>query len=236
VEEEDECVDSGSTHVFVRHVNNWTHQAKLLAPEGRDEDEFGGSLGIYKDTVVVGSRYSHTSDTKSGSAHVFVREGDTWTHQIKFGALKKEKKHSDGYAVGIFEDTVILGAHTHEGHSGVAHIYVRNEANWTRQAKLKVEAPDGEKSLFGISVGIYEDYAIVGAHKENGIFDESGSAYVFARDEGTWKHHAKLSSPFQDPDHPSFNNNYVWFGRCVRVHNGTFVVGSKKGEVFVFSG
>ncbi|EJK63406.1 hypothetical protein THAOC_15933, partial [Thalassiosira oceanica] len=49
--------DSGSAHVFVRigEDSEWTHQAKLLAPDAAAGDEFGNSVAIYGDTIVVGA-------------------------------------------------------------------------------------------------------------------------------------------------------------------------------------
>ena len=35
---------SGSVHLFVRNNGVWTHQAKLLAPDGSAGDHFGWSV------------------------------------------------------------------------------------------------------------------------------------------------------------------------------------------------
>ncbi|EJK62329.1 hypothetical protein THAOC_17063, partial [Thalassiosira oceanica] len=75
--------DSGSAHVFVQSGEEWTHQAKLLAPDGAADDYFGDSVAIYGDTIVVGAHKDDENEADSGSAHVFVRSGEDWTHQAK---------------------------------------------------------------------------------------------------------------------------------------------------------
>ncbi|EJK60745.1 hypothetical protein THAOC_18849, partial [Thalassiosira oceanica] len=71
----------GSAHVFVRSGEEWAHQAKLLAPDGAADDRFGRSVAIYEDTIVVGAYRDDDNGFESGSAHVFVRSGEVWTHQ-----------------------------------------------------------------------------------------------------------------------------------------------------------
>ena len=65
---------SGSSYVFVRSGETWTHQAMLLASDGVLDDEFGylevafASVAIYGDTIVVGAP---NNGDYSGSAYVF---------------------------------------------------------------------------------------------------------------------------------------------------------------------
>ncbi|EJK64614.1 hypothetical protein THAOC_14636, partial [Thalassiosira oceanica] len=71
----------GSAHVFVWNGEEWSHQAKLLAPNRAEDHLFGGSVAIYEDTIVVGAYGDDDNGEDSGSAHVFVRSGETWTHE-----------------------------------------------------------------------------------------------------------------------------------------------------------
>ena len=72
--------------VFVRDASGeWAQQAKLQAPDGVARDKFGWSVAVYGEYIVVGAKWDDNGDQfiASGSAHVFVRNGDTWTHQAK---------------------------------------------------------------------------------------------------------------------------------------------------------
>ena len=74
-------------------------------------------------------------------------------------------------------------------------------------------------------VGIYDNTVIVGADR---FYDSySGSAHVFVRNGDTWMHRAKLLAP---------KDGINMFGARVAIYNGTSIVGSKSGEVYVLSG
>ena len=101
---------SGSVHVFVRNYGVWTHQAKLLYPDGSAGDYFGFSLGIYGDTVIVGALGNDDNGSNSGSSHLFFPNGVTWTHQANLLAPDGSAGDQFGRNVGIYVDAVIVGA------------------------------------------------------------------------------------------------------------------------------
>ena len=52
------CINTGSAYVFTSDDDNkWTEQSKLLEPDRDWRDNFGKSVAIDKDTVVVGSSW-----------------------------------------------------------------------------------------------------------------------------------------------------------------------------------
>ena len=72
--DDDKGVNSGSAYVFMRATagdltSGWTQVAKLTAGDGAANDEFGSSVSIDGDAVVIGAVQSQTS---SGSAYVFT--------------------------------------------------------------------------------------------------------------------------------------------------------------------
>ncbi|EJK46316.1 hypothetical protein THAOC_35019 [Thalassiosira oceanica] len=149
--------DFGSAHVFVRSGSEWTHKAKLLAPDGATYDYFGSSTAIYEDTIVVGA-------DGRGLAHVFVRSGESWTHQAKLLAPDRAMFDFFGWSVAIYGDTIVVGA-PWDGdfgdESGSAHVFVRSGMRWSRQVKLLV--PDGAAGdWFGEDVAIYGNTIVIG--------------------------------------------------------------------------
>ncbi|EJK50379.1 hypothetical protein THAOC_30662 [Thalassiosira oceanica] len=103
--------ESGSAHVFVRSGGVWTHQAKLLAPDGAVDDWFGYSTAIYGDAIVVGVRGDDDNGIQSGSVSVFVRGGEEWTHQAKLLAPDGAAGDRFGMSVAIYGDALVVGAH-----------------------------------------------------------------------------------------------------------------------------
>ena len=63
---------SGSAYVFTRTGTTWTQQAQLTASDGASTDEFGMSVAIAGDTIVVGA-YLDDNDNgaDSGSAYIY---------------------------------------------------------------------------------------------------------------------------------------------------------------------
>ena len=108
--------DDGSAYVFTRDTpgdlaSNWTQVAKLTAGGGAYGDNFGISVSIDGDTVVVGA----WKDDDSGSAYVFTRvtAGDLasgWTQVAKLTADDGAADDIFGYSVSIDSDTMVIGA------------------------------------------------------------------------------------------------------------------------------
>lgn len=114
-------VTSGSAHVFVRSGREWSHQAKLLAPDGAVGDYFGSSTAIFGEVIVFGAYGDDDDGDRSRSAHVFVRGEWEWFHQAKL--LASDGAANDEFGTGttaIYKNTVVVGA---DGDSGSAHIF-----------------------------------------------------------------------------------------------------------------
>ena len=62
--------NSGSAYVYTRSGSTWTEQAKLTASDGAANDQFGDSVAISGDTVVIGARLDDDNGDSSGSTYV----------------------------------------------------------------------------------------------------------------------------------------------------------------------
>jgi hypothetical protein len=77
--------ERGSAYVYVRPADGWattTEDARLTASDGARYDDFGYSLDIDDDTIVVGAR-NHGA---GGAAYVYVRPDDGWTTTADYDA------------------------------------------------------------------------------------------------------------------------------------------------------
>ena len=195
----DANANQGSAYVFVRSGTTWTQQQKLTAADGTASDEFGYSVAIAGDTIIVGTHFDSTSkNVNQGSAYIFVRNGTTWTEQQKLKAADGAAGDEFGYSAAITGDTVIVGALLDNidtnGDQGSAYVFVRNGTTWTQQQKLT--AADGAAiDGFGYSVAIAGETIIVGALDDDiGTNTDQGSAYVFVRSGTTWTEQQKLTA------------------------------------------
>ena len=67
----DNKIRSGLAHIFVENGVTWSHQSKLLAPDGSDGVCFGLIMGIHGGTSIVGGYRDDKNGEEGRSAHVF---------------------------------------------------------------------------------------------------------------------------------------------------------------------
>ena len=174
----------------------FVHEAQLFGHgDGQGGAQFGNSVSVSGDTVVVGAPLNNSLGSFAGSAYVFVRSGTTWSGQ-QIRASDGGSNDLFGQSVSVSGDTAVIGAPgdtTPGGASaGSAYVFVRSGTTWTQQQK--VLASDGATGdFFGISVSVAGDTIVVGANADDtpGGAD-AGSAYVFVRSGVTWTQQQKV--------------------------------------------
>jgi hypothetical protein len=191
--------DQGAVYVFTRSGSTWTQQAKLMSPDGSVDDEFGTSVAVDGDTLLVGVIYDNIGyRADQGSAFVFTRSGTAWAQQTKLTASDGEANDDFGVSVALSGGTALVGAFGDDigSHSwqGSAYVFVRSGATWSQQADLT--ADDGATlDKFGRAAALSGDTALVGApwHAVAGHADQ-GAAYAFVRSGQTWSQQAELTA------------------------------------------
>jgi hypothetical protein len=231
------CGGCGAAYVYERNLGgaeNWGLRAVLTADAPAGGDEFGWSVAISGDTVVVGARLdTHSAKSQAGSVYVFKRNYDSSNPAVpkadNWGLVRN--LHVDdaaaydrfGHAVAISGDTFVVGAPVDDGGTGSAYVFERNHDwadGWGQVEKLT--ADDGATGdCFGWSVGINGDTVVVGAPYDDDGGDFSGSAYLFKRNAGGadhWGQVEKLTAADAAEDDQ--------FGRSVAISGNTVVVGA----------
>jgi hypothetical protein len=183
--------NAGAAYVFVRSGSIWSQQAYLKASNTGANDNFGQSVAVGGDTVVIGAWQEDSSTTgvnsapnesasDSGAAYVFVRTGSVWTQQAYFKASNTGANDRFGLAVAVSGDTLVVGADREDSSttgvnsapndaasdSGAAYVFVRSGGLWNQQAYLKASNSESGDS-FGYSVAVSEDTVVVGATGED---------------------------------------------------------------------
>jgi len=167
------ALESGSVYVFTRSGTTWSQQAYVKASNAGPADNFGSSLSINGNTIVVGAvgedsdvtgvisgspNEAATGDAApgSGAVYVFTRSGSTWTQQAYVKASNTEAGDAFGTGVGIDGDTLVAGA-------------------------------TGEDSnAIGVNPGLV-------AESDN-TANASGAVYVFTRSGSTWTQQAYVKA------------------------------------------
>jgi hypothetical protein len=218
--ENEKGIQAGAAYVFVRKGGVWTQEAKLLASDGFAGDEFGWSVAISGDTVVVGAPKANFFNLDQGTAYVFQRTGTEWIQQKKFALVLSQDDHF-GWSVAIDGDTIAVGmpndSYGGQANLGRVFVYVRDGQTWTLAQQLTASNGAGFY-VFGRAVSVSGDRILVGspgAQSGNG----RGAAYAFQRQRSSWLEESILVSPT-----PQIDN----FGYAVSISGDTAVVGADR--------
>ena len=178
VHDADNGINAGSAYIFKRIGTSWAHEAKLLPFSGAAFDDFGVSVSILDDYVIVGAMEDNLNRDRSGSAYIFKRTDTSWVEEAKLLASDGADRDLFGVSVSISGDYAVVGAHYNDingDRSGSAYVFKRTGTSWAQEAILLPS--DGEGGdLFGLSVSISGDFAVVGAWGDD---TRSGSAYLY---------------------------------------------------------
>jgi hypothetical protein len=241
---------AGAVYVFskdVGGVNNWGVQKKIVPTDRAADDNFGQSLSISGDNIIVGASFEDedaigaNTINFAGSAYIFNRNQggiNNWGQIQKIVAGDRAAVDQFGNSVSISGDIAIVGAfqedHDEAGfntlsNSGSVYVFYKNQGganNWG-QVKKVVALDRGAGDFFGNAISISGNNFIVGAFQEDHDLtggspqNNCGSAYVFNKDEGgvdNWGQVKKLIASDR------FANDF--FGRGVSISNNSIVVGA----------
>ena len=235
--------NSGAAYVFTKDdAGAWRQRAKLTADDGQDDDEFGHSVAVHGDTIVVGApKHDANNILNSGAAYVFTRDGaGVWSQVAKLTALNGAKDDEFGHSVAVHDETVVVGAHQHDANSlsnsGAAYVFSKptNDGWATATETAKLTAPGlAELDRFGRSVAVHDMEVVVGAYFRE---DGKGAAYVFTKLSNGWADNIAVPTQLAASDGVADDH----FGYSVAVDDDTVVVGarwddSKKGSAYVFT-
>ncbi|MCD4750143.1 MAG: PQQ-binding-like beta-propeller repeat protein [Thermoanaerobaculales bacterium] len=216
----------GDAYVFERNqggTDNWGEVQRIEASDGYALEQFGKSVSMSGDTIIIGAPRVHDIYTGEGAAYVFERNlggADNWGERIKISNPEPYLYDYFGNAVDLDEDTAIVGKSA-DGldNRGSAYIFARNRDGadaWGLVAKLSNTASSPADDRCGISVAIEGDTAVSGCTGTS----PDGAVHVFERNSGgidSWGRVALLTALDSQSDQ--------WFGNAVEIACGTLVVG-----------
>jgi hypothetical protein len=191
-EADDTVAQAGAVYVFTRNAGAWTQQAYVKASNTGGNDLFCGTVALSGDTMAVGAHQEDSSST--------------------------------GINGGQGNDSTT-------GNSGAVYVFTRNAGTWSQEAYIKA-SNTGASDFFGYytAVALSGDTLAVGAYAEassaTGIngneadnsMGNSGAAYVFTRNAGTWSQQAYIKA--------SNTNAGDTFGQSVALSGDTLAVGA----------
>jgi hypothetical protein len=246
-------VEQGAAYVFTEPASGWAHArevAMLKAPRGQSEEQFGRSVAISGNTIVIGAPVREVDGhTGQGAAFVYVRPTSGWRSAgpaDELTAAGGAPHEFFGESVAISGHTVMVGAPGHRvgkhAAQGAVDVFAlpRFPSAGTARQLARLTAPDGQANdALGISVAISGSTVLAGADLHRvGETAGQGEAYIFARPATGWRNARETARLTGEG-----GEAHELFGRTVAIGQNTVVVGApdhggenaEQGAAYVFA-
>ena len=194
---DDQPVNSaGAVYLFELEKGKWSQIAKLNATDATGNDNFGFSVAMHGDLVLIGAPWHKGVGERSGAAYIFQKKGDNWIQQVKLIPQDAKAKEEFGYSVALQENTAVVGLALDDDNlepppreglvkrqgQGAVYIFENQGSNWVQTQRIT--APEWKTTLdgFGQSLALSDNTLVIGAYSEDHPVDDAGSAYVYQRE------------------------------------------------------
>jgi FG-GAP repeat len=197
--------------------------AKLTASHGMPGNQFGTSVSLSGNTVVVGAPSATIgSNAQQGAAYVFVKPASGWANMTQTARLTAANGAAYdllGFSVAISGNTVVAGAYNGHGFRGAAYVFVKPASGWASMTQTAELTAAGYVQLgWSVAISANTNTVVAGAIGK-------GAAYVFVKPASGWADMtptAELTA--------SDRGLGDFFGGSVAISGNTAVAGAKNAH------
>ncbi len=223
---------AGAAYIFERDGVNWNQTAKLTPSDPGHPHQFGWSVAISGEVVVIGAVAADSDDppvANPGAAYVWIKPAGGWADSAmqtaKLTASNAVLDDLFGQSVSIDGDVIVVGAPRQGADEGSGFVFTKPPNGWADANEdffPPLQASDGAVGdKFGSSVSIDGDRIVIGApfhDSDPPLGDDEGAAYVFHFDGDDWLDDAKFSGCNEA--------NHDQFGTSVAISGDVAVIGA----------
>jgi hypothetical protein len=216
--------NAGAVYLYERRGQDYSFEARLVAPDPTEGAEFGRAVAIQGNTVFVGARFAEVGDlAAAGAVYVYRKDMDEWTLEQKITSPEPENEDNFGRALAVQGDVLVVTARKENlgaNDVGAAYVYLRQDGAWAHATTLTADdaTPGG---YFGQSVAVQGDLIAVGAR--NADPNAAGAVYVFEGSLDDWTEVQKIA-PFDGEADDQF-------GFAVDLQGSTLAVGARRADL-----
>ncbi|MGH8173997.1 MAG: hypothetical protein ACREPX_12720, partial [Rhodanobacteraceae bacterium] len=219
----------GNVHLFAGSGSTWNEQTTLVPSVSSNDDQFGYSIAMSGDTLLVGAPLADDGiEANVGLVFEFVNTGSGWMERSRIQAPLVASGAYFDLSVAIQGDTAVVGTGGGQYQfmpRGAAYVYARNGSTWSWQATLAPPIqPIPESYGYAVAISADESKIVVGMPYAYQRFPGQGDAFVFARDGDTWTSSLTLQAPQSTDPYPY--NQTDEFGLSVTFAGDNVVVGA----------
>ncbi len=199
----------------------WIQIQKLESPENVNWENFGYSIDIKDDQIIIGD-FRNELYTR-GVAYIYDKiANNVWQLSQR---LLETPTSEFGYSVSIDGDHCAVTALGENSSQGAVYIYEKNGSGiWTRTAKL-IGSHAGPNDVFGYKIKIRGTLLFAGAPGDDddvmgtNFMQISGAVYIYQKDSNNiWQEVQKIVDPQR--------MNFGEFGATLSVYNNLLIIGA----------
>jgi hypothetical protein len=188
---------SGAAYIFENQGGTWVEIQKIIASDRSIDDEFGWSVDIDGNTIIVGAHQDFEDVNglnpihHAGSVYIFEKNiSGVWNQTQKIvasgrapdlyypnGHVGEDLSDQFGHSVGISGDYIVIGALNHDWdptnttstwQTGAAYIFEKSGSIWTEVQKIRnSDNLAGVWERFGSDVAIDSNIIAVGVWSQD---------------------------------------------------------------------
>jgi len=191
----------GGAYIWEYVDSQWQYVQKIAAYPLMDDDQFGASVAISGDRIVVGAvAHGDDSSCRTGYGFVFESVGGTWQQTQILAASDGAMGDSLGVSAAIDGDTVLLGAPYWNGSRGAVYLFELDGSPLQTETEKITLTTAAVNDWFGASVDLDGDQILIGKPQQEswGV----GAAYLIDKNDlqGDWETSGLLSVDAGDSD------------------------------------
>ncbi len=209
----DSLQEAGAVYVYRKNGSDeWIPIQKIVAPDRQAYDQFGSSIAISTNFMVIGAANSSTDAngsftmSQAGAAYVYEFVISQWIFREKLVASDRKAFASFGHVVKIDGGIIAIAAPNETDddngqnsypEAGAVYIFEKSASIFSQTAKLIPQDRDTADS-FGVSMDLSGTRLVIGADREDedennaASLNAAGSAYIFQKQSGNWIEKQKL--------------------------------------------
>jgi gliding motility-associated-like protein len=233
--------NAGAAYIYHKNSNGvWDFVQKIVASDRERKDNFGNSVSIFENTIVVGAVEEGTN--WSGAAYVFekINNSNLWQETKKLTAYDfRGLQDRFGEVVRINENGIMIAAQSEDDYDSnlsgdgggsltmLGSVYIfKKSVNGEWVGHQKIRASDGSAKIFnfGNKMEIYRDQIAVRAseyeYDVNGNLSKVfGRVYMFKKgDNGIWTEYQTVQS--------NIKRNSDWFAGSISLYKDDLFIGA----------
>ncbi|MGI9597852.1 MAG: Calx-beta domain-containing protein, partial [Acidimicrobiales bacterium] len=233
--------NAGAGYVFRKVTGTWQQEAKLVDPNGNNNERAGNDVAISGDWAVVGH---HLDDAAFGSyganvggALVYERTGSTWSSPVELDGSDPPTRNRAGFGVDVEGDLLVMTGFAESlTDRSAAWVFRENGGVWTEEQRIDPypsvgsgDHPDAgptndDGTHFGRHVEANNGVIAIGAAYDAFLDFERGATHYFTQDtNGLWAETARID--------PELNAKYFHAGIAVALSDTHAVIGAEKGNL-----